>query len=146
MLDDDDVEDARLNALVISLVTLSEELEKAFDSESNRKDVEDERARYIQGLYAISNFLQANNAPIRYARRWNRLAVALNDLNNGRSDPLLLATSFGGGNLGDLDIEWIAKANVALGTTALVAGEHLETRPAKWRHKKSAVTLRRVRV
>ena len=91
------IEDARepspLNALLVSMVTLSEGLEKAFDSDSDRKDEASERARYIHALRAMSDFLRANNAPLRYAQRWNRLAVALNDLNEGKVDELLAPSS-----------------------------------------------------
>jgi len=127
MIDDhDDIEDARepspLNALLVSMVTLSEGLEKAFDSDSDRKDEASERARYIHALRAMSDFLRANNAPLRYAQRWNRLAVALNDLNEGKVDELLAPSSFGGLNPGDPTIEWTARADAALGMAALVAG------------------------
>jgi len=127
MIDDhDDIEDARepspLNALRVSIVTLSEGLEKAFDSKSDCKDVEYERVRYIHALHAISDFLRANNAPLRYAQRWNRLAVALNDANDGRADPLLAPSSFGSLNAADPTVEWLARADAALGMAALVAG------------------------
>jgi hypothetical protein len=127
MLDDhDDPEDARepspLNALLVSMVTLTEGLEKAFDNESDRKDVEYERVRYVHALHAISDFLRANNAPLHYAQRWNRLVVALYDANQGRTDPLLAPSSFGSVNPGDPTIEWNARANVALGMAALTAG------------------------
>ena len=124
--DHDDLEDVRepspLNALRVSIVTLSEGLEKAFDSKSDCKDVEYERVRYIHALHAISDFLRANNAPLRYAQRWNRLAVALNDANDGRADPLLAPSSFGSLNAADPTVEWLARADAALGMAALVAG------------------------
>jgi hypothetical protein len=126
MLDDhDDPEDARepspLNALLVSMVTLTEGLEKAFDSESDRKDVEYERVRYVHALHAISDFLRANNAPLHYAQRLRRLAIALNDANEGRADPLLVPTSFGGVNTGAPTVDWEARANAALGMAVLAA-------------------------
>jgi hypothetical protein len=39
--------------LLKSLVKLGDELERAFDSERDRKDVEYERARYIHAIRAI---------------------------------------------------------------------------------------------
>jgi hypothetical protein len=125
--DQDDLEDVRnpsspLNALVVSLVTLSDNLGKAFDTDPERKDVESERARYIHALRAISDFLRTNNAPLRYAQRWNRLAVALNDANYGIADKLLAPSSFGSLNAGDPTVEWTARAQAALGMAALIAG------------------------
>ena len=123
--DHDDLEDARgpspLNALCVSIVTLGDGLAKAFDSASGRKDVEYERARYIHALNVISVFLRKNGAPLDYSRRLNRLAMALNDANEGRSDPLLAPTSNGGVNNGDPTVDWEARANAALGMAVLAA-------------------------
>jgi hypothetical protein len=128
MLEDhDDVdEEAReqspLDALTVSMVALAGGLEKAFDSETDRQDVGYERARYIHALNAISDFLRANNMPLHYSRRLNRLAMALNDANEGRADQLLVPTSFGGVNAGGLTVDWEARANAALGMAVLAAG------------------------
>jgi hypothetical protein len=127
MSDDlDDLEDvgkpSPMNALLVSIVALSNELEKAFDTDPARKDVEYERARYIHALRAISDFLRANNAPLRYAQRWNRLAVAFNDANRGILDDLFTPTSFGSLNAGAPTVKWAARANAALGMAALFAG------------------------
>src|SRR6516162_4166112 len=138
--DHDDLEDVRepspLNALRVSIVTLSEGLEKAFDSQSDRKDVEYERVRFIHALHAISDFLRANNAPLRYAQRWNRLAVALNDANDARADPLLAPSSFGSLNAADPTVEWLARADAALGMAALVAGGASRVEAAKMAQRK----------
>src|ERR1700722_536526 len=75
-----------------SLVKLGEELAVAFESVARRDDVEYERARYIHALSAVSSF---NNAPLNYAQRLHRLAVALSDLNEGKTDSLLAQSSFG---------------------------------------------------
>jgi len=123
--DQDDLEDAggrSMNALVVSIVTFSDELEKAFDTDPERQEVEYERARYIHALRAISDFLRANNAPLRYAQRWNRLAVAFDDANRGIRDELFTPTSFGSLNPGAPTVDWVASANAALGMAALFAG------------------------
>jgi hypothetical protein len=120
--DQDDLENAGkpspMNALLVSIVALSNELEKAFDTDPARKDVEYERARYIHALRAISDFLRANNAPLRYAQRWNRLAVAFHDANRGVWDELFTPTSFGSLNAGTPTVEWVAGVNAALGMAA----------------------------
>ena len=125
MFEDDDTGDVRepspYDTLTVSMVTLGEGLANAFDSASGRKDVEYERARYIHALNAISAFLRKNGAPLDYSRRLNRLAMALNDANEGRSDPLLAPTSHGGVNNGDLTVDWEARANAALGMAVLAA-------------------------
>src|SRR5271166_373843 len=67
--------------LLASMVKLADGLERAFDSNAERDDWAGyERARYVHALRAMSDFLRANNAPLRYAQRLNRLAVALADL------------------------------------------------------------------
>jgi hypothetical protein len=104
-----------------SLVKLGEELAVAFDSDSARDDVEYDRARYIHGLRAFSDFLRANGAPLRYAQLWNQLAVALMDLNDGKTDELLAPSSFGSVNAGATTAEWVGRANAALGMATLVA-------------------------
>src|SRR6516164_11801830 len=125
MFEDDDTGDVREpsphDTLTVSMATLGDGLAKAFDSASGRKDVEYERARYIHALNAISAFLRKNGAPLDYSRRLNRLAMALNDANEGRSDPLLAPTSNGGVNNGDPTVDWEARANAAVGMAVLAA-------------------------
>jgi len=58
--------------------------------------VDYERARYIHAIRAMSDFLRANNAPLHFAQQFNRLAVAISDLNEGRTDALLAPTPTGG--------------------------------------------------
>jgi hypothetical protein len=120
-LDEEAREQSPLDALTVSMVSLANGLEKAFDSESNRKDVKYERVRYVHALNAISTFLRENSAPLHYSRRLHRLAMALNDANEGRADPLLVPTSFGGVNTGDPTVVWEARANAALGMAVLAA-------------------------
>jgi hypothetical protein len=120
-VDEETREQLPLDALTVSIVTLAGGLEEAFDSETDRQDVGYERVRYIHALDAISDFLRANRAPLRYSRRLHRLAMALNDANEGRADPLLVPTSFGGVNTGDPTVDWVARANAALGMAVLAA-------------------------
>jgi hypothetical protein len=121
-VDEEAREQSPLDVLTLSFVTLLDGLEKAFDSESDRQDVGYERARYMHALNAISVFLCENRAPLRYSRRLHRLGMALNDANEGRADPLLVPTSFGGVNAGDPTVDWEARANAALGMAVLIAG------------------------
>jgi hypothetical protein len=125
MFEDDDTGDVRepspYDTLTVSMVTLGDGLAKAFDSASGRKDMEYERARYIHALNAISVFLRENGAPLHYSRRLHRLAMALNDANEGRADPLLVPISSGGVNTGAPTVDWEARANAALGMAVLAA-------------------------
>jgi hypothetical protein len=125
MFEDDDTGDVRepspYDALTESMVTLGDGLAKAFDSASGRKDMAYERARYIHALNAISVFLRENGAPLHYSRRLHRLAMALNDANEGRADPLLVPISCGGVNTGAPTVDWEARANAALGMAVLAA-------------------------
>jgi hypothetical protein len=111
----------QLTLLRASLVNLGDKLADAFDSNPERHSVDYERARYIHALRAMSDFLRANNAPLHYAQRLNRLAVALSDLNGGRVDALLAPTPTGGVNPGAPTAQWLGRANVALGMAALIA-------------------------
>jgi hypothetical protein len=111
----------QLKILLASMVKLREKLEDAFDSNPERHLVEYERARYIHALRAMSDFLRTNNAPLHFAQRLHRLAVAIYDLNEGRTDALLAPTPTGGVNPGAQTAQWLGRANVALGMAALVA-------------------------
>jgi hypothetical protein len=121
-VDEETREQSPLDALTVSMVTLAGGLEKAFDSETDRQDVGYERLRYMHALNAISVFLRENGAPLHYSRRLHRLAMALNDANEGRADPLFVPTSFGGVNTGVPTVDWEARANAALGMAVLIAG------------------------
>jgi hypothetical protein len=84
--------------------------------------VEYERARYVHALRAVSDFLRANNAPLHYAQGLQRLAIAIADLNEGKTDRLLEPTPTGGVNPGGVTAEWLDRANVSLGMAALITG------------------------
>jgi hypothetical protein len=112
----------QLKILLASIVKLDEKLADAFDKNPERYSVEYQRARYISALRAMSDFLRANNAPLHFAQQLNRLAVAIYDLNEGRTDALLAPTPTGGVNPGAQTAQWLGRANVALGMAALVAG------------------------
>jgi len=116
-----DTADQPETILLTSLGKLGDELAVAFASCSGSDEVEYERARYIHALRALSDFLRANGAPLHYAQRLHRLAVALSDLNEGKTDSLLAQSSFGGVNAGATTAEWVGRANAALGMAALVA-------------------------
>ena len=112
----------QLKILLASMVKLNEKLADAFDRNPERHLVEYERARYIYALRAMSDFLRTNDAPLHFAQQLNRLAVAIYDLNEGRTDALLAPTPTGGVNPGAQTAQWLGRANVALGMAALVAG------------------------
>ena len=112
---------ASTKRLLASMVKLDEKLAVAFDSNPERHWVEYERARYIHALRAISAFRRTSNAPLHFAQQLNRLAVAIYDLNEGRTDALLAPTPTGGVNPGAQTAQWLGRANVALGMAALVA-------------------------
>ena len=95
----------QLKILLASMVKLADTLRDAFDSNPERADVEYERARYVHALRAVSNFLRANNAPLHYAQRLHRLAIAIADLNEGKTDRLLEPTPTGGVNPGGVTAE-----------------------------------------
>jgi hypothetical protein len=147
MLDDHDDRDDRseipssVKILFASLVKLGDELEVAFESDPGRDDVKYERARYIHALRAMSDFLRVNNAPLNYARRLNRLAVALNDLNDGKTDMLLAQSSFGSVNAGATTVEWTGRANAALGMAVLVAAGANRQGAAKTARRKISVDV-----
>lgn len=111
----------QLKILLASLVKLGDKLADAFDSNPERRSAEYERARYVHALGAMSDFLRANNAPLHFAQQLNRLAVAISDLNEGRTDALLARTQTGGVNPGAQTARWLGRANVALGMAALIA-------------------------
>jgi hypothetical protein len=121
----------QLKILLASMVKLDEKLAVAFDSNPERHWVEYERARYIHALRAISAFLRTNNAPVHFAQQLNRLAVAIYDLNEGRTDALLAPTPTGGVNPGAQTAQWLGRANVALGMAALVAAGKTRKTAAK---------------
>ena len=124
-----------------SLVKLGEELAVAFESVARRDDVEYERARYIHALSAVSSF---NNAPLNYAQRLHRLAVALSDLNEGKTDSLLAQSSFGGVNAGATTAEWVGRANAALGMAALVAAGNTRKQAAKQAEQATGIAASRL--
>jgi hypothetical protein len=117
-----------LTPLIRALATLGKELDLAFLDSPERVLPEDERARYTYALRELAKFLTACGS--RHDRQFWRLAIALNDLNYGRQDPLLKPTPTGGVNPGDTTPLWCARANVALGIYALVQ--------AKLRRKRAA--------
>ena len=121
----------QLKILLASMVKLDEKLADAFDKNPERYSVEYQRARYIHALRAMSDFLRANNAPLHFAQQLNRLAVAIYDLNEGRTDALLAPTPTGGVNPGAQTAQWLGRANVALGMAALVAGGETRKLAAK---------------
>jgi hypothetical protein len=117
--------------LLTSLVKLDDELADAFESDPERKDVERERARYIHAITAMSNFLRANNAPLTYTQQLLRLAGALSDLNEGKTDALLKQSTYGSLNAGDTTAEWIGRAHAALGMDVLVAAGETRKKAAE---------------
>jgi hypothetical protein len=127
-----------------SLVKLGEELAAAFDSDAARDDVEYNRARYIHGLRAFSDFLRANGAPPHYAQRLYRLAVALMDLNDGKTDELLVPSSFGSVNPGAATTEWVGRANAALGMAALIAVGNTRKQAAQQAEQVTAIAASRL--
>jgi hypothetical protein len=106
--------------LLAAMVKLGDSLETAFGSASSRNDVEYERARFVHALSAFSEFLRENDAPTLYSQRLHRLAIALSDLNEGKTDPLVAQSSYGSVNAGQTTAEWIGRSNAALGIAALV--------------------------
>ena len=72
----------------------------------------------------MSDFLRANNAPLQYAQRLpQRLAIAVADLNEGKTDRLLEPTPTGGVNPGDVTAEWLDQSQcLPLGMAALITG------------------------
>jgi hypothetical protein len=60
-----------------------------------------------------------------------RLAVAISDLNEGRTDALLAPTPTGGVNPGVPTAQWLGRANVALGMVALIAAGNTRKLAAK---------------
>jgi hypothetical protein len=131
--------------LLTSLVKLGDELAVAFESVSGRDDdVEYERARYIYALRAWSDFLRANGAPLHYAQRLNRLAVVLSDLNEGKTDPLVVQSSFGSVNAGATTTEWVGRANAALGMVALVAMGNTRKQAAEQAERATGITASRL--
>ena len=123
----------QLKTMLTSLAKLHAEFEHAFTSprKDNYSKAEHERAQYIHSLKAISNFLRANNAPLHYAQRLFYLAIALNDLNEGKVDPLLEPRSTGGVNPGSVTSQCLGQANVALGMAALTAAGNTRNQAAK---------------
>jgi hypothetical protein len=121
--------------LLTSLVKLDDELADAFKSDPERNDVERERARYVHALTAMSNFLRANNAPLTYTQQLLRLAGALSDLNEGKTDALLKQSTYGSLNAGDTTAEWIGRAHAALGMDVLVAAGETRTKAAEKANK-----------
>jgi hypothetical protein len=103
----------------------------ALQSKDDRSQAEHERARYIHALKAMSDFLRANNAPLHYRQRLHYLAIALNDLNEGKVDGLLEPTPTGGVNPGSVTSQWLGRANVALGMAALTAAGNTRNQAAK---------------
>jgi hypothetical protein len=130
--------------LLASLVKLGDELAVAFESISGRDDVGYERARYIHGLRAFSDFLRANGAPLHHAQRLNRLAVVLSDLNEGKTDPLLAQSSFGSVNAGATTTEWVGRANAALGMVALVAMGNTRKQAAEQAERATGIAASRL--
>ena len=121
----------QLETLRVSVVKLGDSLEEAFDSNRKRDSLKYERARYVHALRAISDFLRTNNAPLHYSKRLHRLGVALGDLNEGRTDPLLTPSPTGGVNPGFTTDEWLGRANAALGMAVLAAAGRTRKQAAK---------------
>jgi hypothetical protein len=105
-----------LTPLFRALATVGNELDLAFLNSPERVSPEDERARYTYALRELAKFLQSCGS-VHHSRFW-RLAMALDDLNDGVTDPLLKARSIGGSK-GNTRL-WCARANVALGMYVLV--------------------------
>jgi hypothetical protein len=121
----------QLTLLCASLVKLGDRLADAFDSNPERHSVAYQRARYIHALKAMSDFLRANNAPLHFAQQLNRLAVAISDLNEGRTDALLAPTPTGGVNPGAPSAQWLGRANAGLGMAALITAGKTRKAAAK---------------
>ena len=75
------------------LAKLRDDLEHAFNSEPERNSPEEERLRYIFALTKISQFLKKVLSSKISSKRIYELAVALEDLDHGRVDPLLNPSS-----------------------------------------------------
>jgi hypothetical protein len=105
-----------LTPLIKALGTLRSELDLAFLNSPERVSPEDERARYTYALRELAKFLESCGS-IHHSRFW-RLAMALDDLNDGVTDPLLKARRTGGSR-GNTWL-WCARANVVLGMYVLV--------------------------
>jgi hypothetical protein len=127
-----------------SLVKLGDELAAAFDSDTARNDVEYDRARYIHALRALSDFLRTSGAPLHYAQRLHRLATALMDLNDGKTDELLAPSSFGSVNAGATTTEWMARANAALGMATLVAVGNTRKQAAQQAERATGIAASRL--
>jgi hypothetical protein len=115
-----------LTPLIKALAMLGSDLDLAFDCNPERVSSEDERFRYTNAVRALAMFLQACGD--KHASRVWRLAMALDDLNDGVTDPLLKAKRTGGsrGNTW----RWCARANVALGIYVLVEASLLSRKEA----------------
>jgi hypothetical protein len=103
--------DPELEAVLQVLAKLGNALEIAFTSDPERNSPEDERLRYIVALTEISKFLRAVTASPILPKRIYDLAVALADLELGRTDPLLRAAS--PGTSASPTRIWCARARVA---------------------------------
>jgi hypothetical protein len=117
--------------LVKALAKLGDELEQAFDSQPDRISAKDQRARYVYALRAISDFLRAAGAKLPYVNRLWRLAIALDDLNQGIVDPLLKEMATGGLRPAGDTWLWCARANVALGMCVLIESGFNRTEAAQ---------------
>ena len=104
--------DPELAALRKILAKLGEELELAFSSNPDRNSPEDDRVRYMFALTAISKFLHGATASPVLPKRFYDLAVALADLEFGRTDPLL-KPALPGTSASPTRI-WCARARVAV--------------------------------
>jgi hypothetical protein len=123
-MDAEDLDD-NVQVLLVSLFVLGNKLNEAFPEQAKNSSPEHQRAQFVCALGALSGFLRANNAPLYFAQQLFRLAIALLDLNDGKTDPLLKPTPFGKANSGKATTEWLNRANAALGVAALIAaGEH----------------------
>jgi hypothetical protein len=104
--------DPELEALQKILAKLGDDLELAFSSNPERNSPEDDRVRYIFALTTISKFLDGATTSHILPKRFYDLAVALADLEFGRTDPLLKAAS--AGTSASPTRIWCARARVAV--------------------------------
>jgi hypothetical protein len=88
------------------VLALEAELARVFGSKPNEgtSELQHERAAYVFALKAMADFFKSLGIPA-YDRRFYRLAVALDDLNRGRLNPLVcpsaLGAAMGTGAFGD---------------------------------------------
>jgi hypothetical protein len=121
--------DRELAELLQVLAKLGNALDVAFTNDRERNSPEDERARYIFALTEVSKFLHAATASRIPSKRFYDLAVALADLEFGRTDPLLKPST--PGTSASPTRIWCARARVAVVIHAFISAGHTREEAAK---------------